>query len=542
MSLSYRCAAHIMAQLAAQGVGELVLSPGSRSAPLALAAYEADRRGLLRLHVRLDERSAGFLALGLARAGRRPVAVVTTSGTAVGNLLPAVMEAHHAEVPLVVLSADRPAALVGTGANQTTDQVGLFDGFCRYEARVTTAAPASSWLAQVAAACLRAEGGSAGAGPVHLNVELTEPLVPDGSEGWPTARAVVDRTGPSMRPVELEPGLRTVVVCGDASVERGAEAVAFAELARLPLLAEPSSNARRGSSALACGRLLLDGGLGREVQRVVVFGHPTLSRPVSRLLGRDDVELVVVSPSGSWADPGWRAALVAPGVSLPGDDGAWLARWREADAAASDHVARVLGGVGALHGWEVAAAGWAAASGRPLVLGASQVIRDVDLAPVSDAPPVVYANRGLAGIDGTVATAVGVGLATGEPTTLLCGDLTFVHDANALAIGPGEPRPDLRVVVLDDGGGAIFATLEYGEPRFADAFERVFGTPSGVDIARLAASYGVPVREVDTSGELDAALAVPPRGVEVVVCRLTRAGRRDVTLALSPVPATAEAR
>ena len=533
MSLSYACATHILAQLAAQGVADVVLCPGSRSAPLALAAFEADRRGLVRLHVRTDERSAGFLALGLAKAGRRPAAIVTTSGTAVGNLLPAVMEAHHAEVPLVVLSADRPAALVGTGANQTTDQVGLFDGFCRYEARVTTAAPASSWGAQVAAACLRAEGGSAGAGPVHLNVELTEPLVPDGTERWPTARPVVDRTGPSLRPVELEPGRRTLVVCGDASVERGAEAVAFAELAGLPLVAEPSSNARWGASALACGRLLLDGALGDEVERVVVFGHPTLSRPVNRLLGRDDVDLVVVRPSGWGADRGWRASMVVPAVSWAADAGSGLARWREADAAASDHVARVLGGVSSLHGWDVAAAAWAAASGRPLVVGASQVIRDTDLVPVSPRPPTVYANRGLAGIDGTVASAVGVALAAGEPTTLVCGDLTFVHDANGLAIGPGEPRPDLRVVVLDDGGGAIFATLEYGDPRFADAFERVFATPTGVDVAALAAAYGVPVRVVATRPELDAALAAPPSGVEVVVCRLARDGRRDLTRAIA---------
>lgn len=533
MALSYTCAAHIMAQLAAQGVGEVVLCPGSRSAPLALAAFEADRRGLLRLHVRTDERSAGFLALGLAKAARRPVAVVTTSGTAVGNLLPAVMEAYHAEVPLVVLSADRPAELVGTGANQTTDQVGLFDGFCRYEARVTTAAPAGSWGAQVAAACLRAVGGSAGAGPVHLNVELTEPLTPDGSEPWPTARPVVDRTGPSLRPVELDAGPRTLVVCGDASVERGAEAVAFAELARLPLLAEPSSNARWGASALACGRLLLDGALGREVQRVVVFGHPTLSRPVNRLLGRDDVDLVVVSPSGSWADPGWRAALVVPGVTMEPGHEDWPARWREADAAASEHVARVLGSVPTLHGWDVAAAVWASASGRPLVVGASQVIRDIDLVHVAAVPPTVYANRGLAGIDGTVATAVGVGLATGEPTTLVCGDLTFVHDANGLAIGPGEPRPDLRVVVLDDHGGAIFATLEYGDPRFAGAFERVFATPSGVDVAALAASYGVGVRVVDSRQGLDAALSAPASGIEVVVCRLSRDGRRALTRSLT---------
>lgn len=538
MSLSYACAVRILAQLAAQGVGEVVVCPGSRSAPLALAAFEADRRGLLRLHVRTDERSAGFLALGLAKASGRPAAVVTTSGTAVGNLLPAVMEAHHAEVPLVVLSADRPAALVGTGANQTTDQVGLFGRFCRYEARVTTAAPATSWGAQVAAACLRAAGGSAGAGPVHLNVELVEPLVPDGSEDWPDVRPVVDATAASQRPVELDAAPRTVVVCGDASPERGAEAVALAESAGLPLLAEPSSNARRGAHALACGRLLLGGGLARDVQRVIVYGHPTLSRPVSALLAREDVELVVVSPSGSWADPGWRASLVVPGVTLAAGDPGWLARWREADAAAATHVREVLAGAGEFTGWDIADAVWRAASGRPLLIGASQVVRDLDLVGIAGHPPIAYANRGLAGIDGTLATSVGVALAAGEPTTAICGDLTFLHDANALALGSGEPTPDLRIVVLDDAGGAIFATLEYGEERFADAFERVFATPVGVDLPALAAAYGVRVRTVGSRAELDAALAAEPDGLEVVVCRLRRDRRRALTRALTP-PASA---
>ncbi len=531
MSLSSACAVRVLAQLAAQGVTDVVLCPGSRSAPLALAAFDADRVGLLRLHVRVDERSAGFLALGLGKASGRPAAVITTSGTAVGNLLPAVMEAHHAEVPLIVLSADRPAALVGTGANQTTDQIGLFDGFVRYEARLSVEAPEASWGAQAAMAAVRATGGGQGAGPVHLNLEFAEPLTPSAAVAWPTVRALVDRTAASLVPVDLDAGVPTVVVCGDASPRRGADAVAFAELARLPLIAEPSSNARFGTTALAQGRLLLDSDLAREVRRVVVFGHPTLSRPVNRLIGRPDIELIVVSPQGAWADPGWRASLIAPSVSLPPGDDVWLARWRAADAAAGERVAGVLAKARAegLHGWDVAAAVWAAASGRPLVVGASQIIRDLDLVAVAPVPPVTYANRGLAGIDGTVATAVGVALATGEPTLLVCGDLTFVHDSNALASGPAERRPDLRVVVLDDAGGAIFATLEYGAPAFADAFERVFATPSGVDVAALAASYGVGVRVVASAEALAEALARPIVGLDVVVARVSRASRREVT-------------
>lgn len=537
MSVSYACAARVLAQLVAQGVTEVVVCPGSRSAPLALAAHEADARGRLRLHVRVDERSAGFLALGLAKASGRPVAVATTSGTAVGNLLPAVMEAHHAEVPLVVLSADRPAALVGTGANQTTDQVGLFAGFTRYEARVTASAPASSWGAQAAMAAVRSLGaGGRGAGPVHLNIEFSEPLVPDGTEETPEVRPLVDRTGGESAPVALGAADGTVVVCGDATPERGAAAAALAEAAGVPLVAEPSSNARHGATALACGRLLLGGDLAAGIRRVVVFGHPTLSRPVNRLLGRDDVDLVVVSPQGLWADPGWRAGLIAASVSLTPAAPEWLAAWRRADAAASAHVDEVLADArpeaGPLLGWDVARAVWTASAGSPLVVGASQVIRDLDLTPAGPewpAPAAVHANRGLAGIDGTVSTAVGVALGSGRPTTLVCGDLTFLHDSNGLAIGAGEPRPDLRVVVLDDRGGSIFTTLEYGASGFAGAFERMFATPTGVDLAALAASYGAAVTTVTSADALGAALAATPTGLEVVVVAVDRERRRELS-------------
>lgn len=535
VSPSYACAQRILAQLAAQGVTDVVVCPGSRSAPLALAAVEAERLGVLRLHVRTDERTAGFLALGLAKASGRPAAVVTTSGTAVGNLLPAVMEAHHGEVPLIVVSADRPASLVGTGASQTTDQVGIFGRFVQFSARLSSAAPAASWGAQTAMAAVRALGTGTGAGPVHLNIEFSEPLIPGGAETWPLVEPLVDRTSVMRAAVELSGGVRTVVVCGDARPERGAEAVAFAELAGVPLIAEPTSGARRGP-ALACGRLLLGTPLADEIERVIVFGHPTLSRPVNRLLGRPDVEVVVVSPEGAWPDPGWRAGLLAPSVSMPPGDPAWLGRWQAADADASAHVAAVLATARTqdvpLLGWDVAASVWRAAAGEPLVVGASQVIRDLDLVAIADEPPLALANRGLAGIDGTVSTAVGVALASGRPTTCVLGDLTLLHDANGLAIGPGERRPDVRFVVLDDAGGAIFATLEYGDARFGSSFERVFGTPSGVDLAALAASYGATATRVGSLAELDAALAAPPSGVEVIVVPVDRARRRELTQAM----------
>ncbi|MFT4226206.1 thiamine pyrophosphate-dependent enzyme, partial [Micropruina sp.] len=294
-------------------------------------------------------------------------------------------------------------------------------------------------------------------------------------------------------------------------------------------VAEPSSNAR--SAALRTGRLLLGSTLAEQVERVVVFGHPTLSRPVNKLLARDDVELIVVSSGPDWVDPTWHATQVLPGVLLEPGDPDWLARWRAADVELSARVDGVLAGQGVLTGPAVAAAVVAATGDGLLMLGNSQPIRDADLASLGRGR--VFANRGLAGIDGTVSTAVGIALASDAPLTLLCGDLTFLHDGNGLAAGLGERRPDLRIVVADDSGGSIFATLEYGDVRYADSFERVFGTPPGVDPVRLAEAHGIPVRRVEDEAALTAALHRPIQGLDVVVATIDRTGRRALNTQLN---------
>lgn len=527
MTESASCAVALIAQFCAQGVTDLVLSPGSRSAPLALAGVAAEARGELRVHVRVDERSAGFLALGLAKGSRRCVPVVTTSGTAVGNLLPAVMEAHHAGVPLLVVSADRPLELVGFGVNQTTDQRGLFDSFVRFRAQVESAASPISWTAQAARAVLAAEGAaSRDPGPAHLNVALNAPLVVAATPPPPSVHEVVHAALRPAVPTLLPTGPRTVVVCGDASPEAGQAARQAAEAGGVPLLAEPSSNARSGPNALRCGRLLLGGSLAEQVQRVVVFGRPTLSRPVMALLSRDNVEVVVVGPGPRLPDPGRRARLFAAAVDLAPGDPDWLAAWRAADGACGERVDAVLAASPPLSGPRVAATVAAAVGSGLWLLGSSNPIRDADLAPIQDRPGEVFANRGLAGIDGTLATAFGIALARAAQLTVLCGDLTFLHDAGALAIGPREPIPDVRVVVADDTGGSIFATLEYGDQRFSDVFERVFATNPGVDVAALALGYGVAARRVESAETLAEALAAPVRGIEVVAVRVDRERRR----------------
>lgn len=536
MSDSQLCARTVVGQLVAQGVTDVVLCPGSRSAALALCLDEAARAGVLRLHVRVDERVAGFTALGLGRATGRPAAVVTTSGTAVANLAPAVLEAHHAAVPLVVVSADRPSELVGVGANQTTEQGELFSGFLRYRARLSPAAPAAAWRAHAARAVLTASGATgAPAGPVQLNLELPAPLVTPGGDARPVpGTAVVAGPPPVPVPVVLTGTPRTLVICGDAGFEAGRRAAAFAEAAGLPLLAEASSNARVGSTALACGRLVLAGALGDRVQRVIVFGRPGLSRPVTALLSREDVEIVVVTDRPDYPDPGWRARTVCSAVEVEPGPAEWLAAWRAADADRSARVLALTSGTPVPTGPELARLVVASVpADQVLCVGNSNPIRDADLAPIGAAPAIVHANRGLSGIDGTVSTAIGVALGSGRPTTLLCGDLALVHDAGALAIPPGEPRPELRVVVADDAGGSIFATLEYGRPEFAKAFERVFATPTGVELVAMVAALGVPARRLRTSAEVAAALAEPVTGFEVLVVDVDRAGRSELASALA---------
>jgi 2-succinyl-5-enolpyruvyl-6-hydroxy-3-cyclohexene-1-carboxylate synthase len=509
---STQLARSVVAALVESGVTEVVLAPGSRNAPLGFAAYDAAESGLVRLHTRIDERSAGFLALGLAKAGGR-AAVICTSGTAVANLHPAVLEAAHTGVDLVAVTADRPARLRGTGANQTTDQVGIFGPL------VTTQDATGPFDLLVT-------------GPVHLNVPLEDPLVPE--DRWvpdvvPGPR--VEHATPAVL-ITLPSGPRTVVVAGD---DAGPPARVLAERAGWPLLAEPSSGSRTGDNAIRTYRLLLDGELGRQVERVVVCGHPTLSRPVSRLLAREDVEVVDTPSRGVWSERPFPVdeRLVAVPTAEPGDPG-WLQQWVAADRSVGQQLDRLLAAEPGVTPHEVAGAvARALPAGGLLVVGASSPIRDLDLmVPRYEvgARRKVVANRGLAGIDGTVSSAIGAAL--GRPSSsralALMGDVTFLHDANGLVLGPREPRPDLTIVVVNDDGGSIFAMLEQGAEEYADRFDTLFGTPHGVDLASLCAATRTPHWRVESLPELEHALANPNGGIEVVEVGVRRDNRRDL--------------
>lgn len=544
------------------GLRELVLCPGSRSAPVAYAALAASNAGRLRLHVRVDERSAGFLALGLATRTGLPAAVVTTSGTAVANLHPAVLEAYHAAVPLVVISADRPREVRETGANQTTRQPGIFGTALRFEVDLPddpqVAPEAWSSAAQEAYAAAVTLGA---AGPVHLNAPFREPLVPaqptltDATSQATTPAAEVGwfRGLPEI-PWTLDQGRitpalpeRTVVVLGDLPHHGlDVEIADWAARHGWPVIAEPFGHHPRWQ--VPHGVLLLgvtDFVHAHAPECVVVAGRPTLSRPVTRLLSRDGIRLVRLAAGTTWASTAypdaeqywWRAVFHeslrewADPAEVPPSP--WAEAWYAAGHAIEDTlavddmdpVARAVPTTD-IPGWRLVRALVAALPREAvLFLGSSKGVRDVDAASAPRTQGLdLVANRGLAGIDGCVSTAIGIALAApvDTPTYALLGDLTFLHDSNGLLIGPDEPWPDLTIVVVNDDGGGIFTLLEPGEPGRAREFERLFGTPTGTDLAALCAAHGVRhTLSPDLAGLLDV-VREAPRGLHVVEVRTSR--------------------
>ena len=575
----------LVAALLAEGVREVVLCPGSRSAPLAEALADAADAGHLRLRVVLDERSAGFIALGAARAHAlnghsRCAAVVTTSGTAVSNLHPAVSEADAAGIPLLVISADRPHELVGTGASQTTEQTGLFVPALRLgvdlpadlAADLGGCAADAAIAGQVRRAVAAATGTlSRDPGPVQINARFRPPLTAENSmEGAvpsvpappsppaaTTVRAAVLAGAPATgagQPAGSDSCVqgRGLVVAGDtAHPAVGSLARSLAEHLDWPLLAEPTSQARSGPQALSRYAELLGTPAGRvlaqQADHLLVLGHPSLSRSITALLGRDDLDITVLTERARWTDVSGRARRVVPidgahhepddavarqaarlaaRLGLERADAAWTDSWRRAVAdlpepdcsSSADALARAV--------WEASQA-----PGAPtLVVGSSMTVRRLDrLAQPGAAARKAVANRGLAGIDGTIATGIGLWMASGEPVRAVMGDLAFLHDAMSLNRGVREEEPDLQVIVVDDGGGAIFSQLEYARTTPSARFERLFTAPQRADIAALAAALGARVHVPNDVAALRRLLAEPVDGVSVVVWETTRHGPHTVT-------------
>ncbi|TAM68165.1 MAG: 2-succinyl-5-enolpyruvyl-6-hydroxy-3-cyclohexene-1-carboxylic-acid synthase [Microbacteriaceae bacterium] len=584
----------LLSALVQHGVGHIVLSPGSRSQALALVAAELERVGAIRLHVRIDERVSGFLALGLAVESGVPAVVITTSGTATANLHPAVLEAHHSGVPMIVLTADRPSELRGIRANQTTRQAGLYGTAVRLacdvpaptgepdEADSATALAARAWSAALGDTAAAPGDVAAMPGPVHLNVAFREPLsatVPDLSAvagraasagerietpsavaGRPSRPARASRPDARRPTVMLTEGPRTVVVAGHGA---GAEAEALANAGGWPLLAEITSGSRFGPHLIIAYRELLSAvEFGGRVERAIVFGHPTLSREIPALLSRDDVEAIVVAPHGEeFYNPGRRARAVAA-VTLDAaiDPSAraareWVGRWvvasrRLAEASLvgdathaapdveagrsnspADRISYARSELAAVRApvtrRMLAEALWRFTWPHDrLVFGASRLIREADRS-VPGKNIRVHANRGLAGIDGTIATAIGIALAyeadeSAGVTRVLLGDLALLHDTGALAFGAGESRPRIQVIVGNDGGGTIFDALEVARTAPAAAMDRVLLTAQHVDVEALAKAYGWAYSRASTHGKLDNALSAPIDGPSILEIPLSR--------------------
>ncbi|MFB8187964.1 2-succinyl-5-enolpyruvyl-6-hydroxy-3-cyclohexene-1-carboxylic-acid synthase [Microbacterium sp. NPDC055988] len=546
-------AASLLADLVAHGVRDIVLSPGSRSQALALAAARFADDGHVRLHVRIDERVAGFTALGIAREAGVPSAVICTSGTAVANLLPAVLEAFHSGVPLLLLTADRPPELRGVGANQATLQEGLFHPWVRdqvdapvpgeddWEGLAERAVTAAMGVREV-------DGALPGvAGPVHLNLPAREPL-----SGALSAVAVTPGevpAQPAAESFELERGPRTVVIAG-ADAGAGAEEIAYA--GGWPLIAEIVSGARFGRQLVhGYRRLLSREDLGGRIERVVVLGHPTLSRETAALLSRADVDVIAVRRGGEELNLNHRTRAVSAVSVAPGPaDRAWLGGWLQASAAEVVDLSENAPDPDGLASTDFAARREAVraeldAVRRPLdrallvdavwratwphdrlVFGSSRLVRVADQVLGGKKVPV-HANRGLAGIDGTIATATGIALASqaaGAPgvTRVLLGDLAFLHDVGALLLPPDETEPRLQVIVGNDGGGTIFDSLEVaGSARPAD-LDRAFYTPHIVRLEQLALAYGWEYQRVTTRTALDQALTSPRGGRQIIEVPLPR--------------------
>ena len=598
----------VVASLVEAGVKRVVISPGSRNAPLTYALADAAQAGYLQLRVVVDERSAAFVALGASRSDwlheglARPAVAVMTSGSAVANAHPAVVEADAAGVPLIILSADRPHALVNTGASQTTVQTGIFGAATRYQADLGDTNASGAVANQVRRAVAAASGRlSLDPGPVHLNVRLAPPLAPaapwqvphlEPKTHWLRARkplaeqlngVTVSQVGCRLG---LDPARRGVIVVGDNDdAELAHYAAALAHAWGWPLLAEPTSLVRTNANAVAAYSALLAGGdgsasgdgaqLSQEIEQLLVVGHPTLTRPIGALLAREDIYQVVLTNRARWSDVSGQAAYVTTleqalsSLNIPGG-GAGAEAGADADAG-GDASASAAAGAGAdvgknapsplwLQRWlqagqqqlnatsvtkaaQMALTTWQATSqyeshsqstaihsdglesSVTLMAASSMTIRYLDARlpagkQLKKMPGPVVANRGLAGIDGTISTAVGLAWASGQPVRVIIGDLAAAHDLTGLVKAVTETEVDLQVIVLDDHGGKIFSGLEYGASELSNYFLRFFTTAQQVDFAQAAAAFGAHVSVIDDVDGLQSLLSKTIEGRSLVHVKL----------------------
>ena len=492
----------VVRQIIESGITDVVISPGSRNAPLSLAFFAAAERKLITVHVRIDERTAAFFALGIIKATGKPVAVVCTSGTAVANYHPSVLEAHHTNAPLLLLTADRPAMLRKTGANQTTEQARIFGKAVRYFADVD----GPVYPMELPLDSLRM-------GPVHLNLQFDEPLLPDDSSDWISEihiapKSFVNRTKPgTLRLV----GARGVVVIGHDRAGLSVEEITqFTKVLGWPVIAEDPLSF---PDAIAHASIFLTSQEIRSTlipQSVLVIGRTTLSRSINAFIKSSPIQYVV-DPRTATVDTDRQADRIF--TSLPDLQGViqsddWISTWNKVSERTKKLVA-------SLDGWNEAVIARTIAAAIPnetaLFVSSSRPIRDLEGFALPRSGVDTYANRGLAGIDGNISTALGIASAH-KATIAILGDLSFLYDLTGLI---NKEAINCRFIVINNDGGGIFSTLPQ---RGSHGFETVFGTPHGLNPAEIAKSMGVSAQQISSLKELEAAVKAPVTGISVVVC------------------------
>lgn len=502
MNNSTSLARVVIRQIIESGITDAVVSPGSRNAPLSLALYAAAEKGLIKLHVRIDERTAAFFALGIIKATGRPVVVVCTSGTAVANYHPAVLEAHHTNAPLLVISADRPAMLRRTGANQTTEQARIYGKAVRFFADVD----GPVYPMDLPLDSLRT-------GPVHINLQFDEPLLPEDSSDWlsefkiaPQSFASKSKKG-TLRLV----GARGVVVIGHDrggfSVDQVSE---FTKTLGWPVVAEDPLSF---PDAVAHASVFLTAQEIRSTlipQSVIVIGRTTLSRSVNAFLKLSPLTYVVDKRTATVDTDRLADRVFTELPELQGiiNSDEWHLAWRKVSERTQNLIASV-------DGWNEPSIARLIAASIPqdtaLYISSSRPIRDLEGFATPRSGVHTYSNRGLAGIDGNISTALGVA-SKHASTVALLGDLSFLHDLTGLI---HKEAINCRFIVINNDGGGIFSTLPQ---RNSDGFETVFGTPHGLDPAKIAAAMGISSINVSSLKDLQAQIKSPIQGISLIVC------------------------
>ena len=504
------------------GAEQVVIAPGSRNAPLSWAFAQAEKAGLIKIQVRIDERDAGFLALGIAKATGRPVPVVVTSGSAVANLMPAVVEAFHSAVPVIVLSADRPASARGKSSPQTINQFGIFGTFVKSQIDVVAD---QVDLAEVSKAIDSSITGRPG--PVQVNAQFELPLLPDleNLEWQPKAPTLKSISKTECKQKEIEVSSRGVFVIGDTADHKAIEQINEVSLELgWPIIWEPTANAHMFQNSISHGVVLLQADVAPNVDVVVTLGTVGLSRAILGLLKSAPVYLAIHSATAGPDLPNPVTSAkeileVVPKLKAKVDP-EWLSQWQTLDGKAATVVMAVLA-PDTLTGPSAARLVWdQAGDDDQLFVAASWPVRHLEAHATKRKGLQVFGNRGANGIDGLISTAMGAAIGTKKRTVLLIGDIAFLHDLGGLNLGEGQDQPNLTIVVLDNNGSGIFSQLEQGGAEYQEHYEKVFGTPHGKDLWVIAESLGIPAKQVTSKTELKFALDSFEKmpGTKVIVC------------------------